>query len=38
MEIIEGSSQIQQLVIAEYAYQEHAHAPRRGGTDSWRTP
>jgi glutaryl-CoA dehydrogenase (non-decarboxylating) len=38
MEIIEGSSQIQQLVIAEYAYQEHAHAPGRGGTDSWRTP
>ncbi|WP_394849554.1 acyl-CoA dehydrogenase family protein [Pendulispora brunnea] len=37
MEIIEGSSQIQQITIAEYAYQEHARSPGiPSGTDSWR--
>ncbi|AUX42114.1 acyl-CoA dehydrogenase [Sorangium cellulosum] len=30
MEIIEGSSQIQQITIAEYAYLEHGGAGRRG--------
>ncbi|WP_394839502.1 acyl-CoA dehydrogenase family protein [Pendulispora rubella] len=37
MEIIEGSSQIQQITIAEYAYQEHARSHGiPSGTDSWR--
>ncbi|WP_394821755.1 acyl-CoA dehydrogenase family protein [Pendulispora albinea] len=39
MEIIEGSSQIQQITLAEYAYQEYAGAVRAmGGTASWRKP
>lgn len=37
MEIIEGSTQIQQLVIADYACQEHSHAPPHTGTAAWRT-
>ncbi|MBC7976379.1 MAG: acyl-CoA dehydrogenase family protein [Myxococcales bacterium] len=36
MEIIEGSSQIQQLTIAEYAYQEYRGGPGLGGTAAWR--
>lgn len=36
MEIIEGSTQIQQVTLAEYAYQEYAGARIRGGTASWR--
>ncbi|ACY15462.1 acyl-CoA dehydrogenase family protein [Haliangium ochraceum] len=36
MEIIEGSSQIQQLVIAEFAHQDHAGAQVRGGSAAWR--
>ncbi|WP_394839101.1 acyl-CoA dehydrogenase family protein [Pendulispora rubella] len=38
MEIIEGSSQIQQITIAEYGYQDYAAAPRREGTAPWRQP
>ncbi|WP_437621824.1 acyl-CoA dehydrogenase family protein [Sorangium sp. So ce1151] len=36
MEIIEGSTQIQQVTLAEYAYQEYAGARVRGGTARWR--
>ena len=36
MEIIEGSTQIQQVILAEYAYQEHGGARSLGGTASWR--
>ena len=38
MEIIEGSTQIQQFTIAEYAYQEHGGVRTLGGTASWRKP
>jgi len=36
MEIIEGSTQIQQLVIADYAYQDHGHARPHTGSAAWR--
>jgi len=36
MEIIEGSSQIQQLTIADHAYQEYGGARRHQETAAWR--
>jgi glutaryl-CoA dehydrogenase (non-decarboxylating) len=36
MEIIEGSTQIQQLTIADYAYQDYAGAKVHGGSALWR--
>lgn len=36
MEIIEGSTEIQQITIAEYAYQEYAGSKIRGGDATWR--
>jgi alkylation response protein AidB-like acyl-CoA dehydrogenase len=37
MEIIEGSTQIQELVIADYAYQDHGHAAAHAATAAWRS-
>jgi glutaryl-CoA dehydrogenase (non-decarboxylating) len=37
MEIIEGSTQIQELVIANYAYQDHGHAAAHVATAAWRS-
>ncbi|WP_394836546.1 acyl-CoA dehydrogenase family protein [Pendulispora rubella] len=36
MEIIEGSTQIQQVTLAEYAYQAYAGVRSRGGDAPWR--
>jgi alkylation response protein AidB-like acyl-CoA dehydrogenase len=36
MEIIEGTSQIQQITIADYAYQDYSATRVRGGTAAWR--
>jgi glutaryl-CoA dehydrogenase (non-decarboxylating) len=36
MEVIEGSSQIQQITIAEYGYQEYGSTGSRGGAEKWR--
>jgi alkylation response protein AidB-like acyl-CoA dehydrogenase len=36
MEVIEGSSQIQQVTIADYAYQDHSAAGVSGGNAAWR--
>jgi len=36
MEVIEGSSQIQQVTIADYAYQDYSAARVSGGNAAWR--